>query len=404
MVFSAGIASIGYLFSDAVGSISLMVFILAYLFNYKSISLPKKLVSLPIIALPVFYLFILICSIYSINFAQAQKEIVRFLSFLIYPLIFSSVIPFNFKERRKIILFFITCLIVFFLVCLRTAIYRQIIFWGEGGHFNWYFFYRYDFLEVFNQHPTYVSLFTLLALCFLHFLPEKEMIIKNSFTNGLLSVVLIFSIILYGSRIGYILMMLLGVIYLIRLIKCKKIKELSFVLITFLILLITAWNIPIVKERILFTAGENYDYKYNDKKKVNLGTEEQGRLLMWKDALELIKEKPLLGYGTGASRQVLLEKYEEKGHNIFLEGRYNAHNTYLELLLWGGVVLLVIYLVYLGLLFYQSIIKKDLLLFLFFLIISIAGITETIFIAQGIMFAAFFYCFLNQKYLKDETD
>jgi len=169
-------------------------------------------------------------------------------------------------------------------------------------------------------------------------------------------------------------------------------------------MLITAWNIPIVKERILFTVGENYDYKYNDKEEVNLGTEEQGRLLMWQDALELIKERPVFGYGTGASRQVLLEKYKEKGHHIFLEGKYNAHNTYLELLLWGGIVLLIVYLVYLGLLFYQSIVKKDLLLFLFFLIIVITGITETIFIAKGIMFAAFFYCFLNQKYLKDETD
>lgn len=404
LVFSACFASIGYLFSDGVGSISLIVFSLAYLFNYKSLFLPKKFGSTSIIALPIFYLFIIICSIYSINFGQAQKEIVRFLSFLIYPLIFSSIIPFNFKERRKIILFFIISLIIFFSICIVVSTQRQLVFWGEGGHFNWYFFYRYDFLEVFNQHPTYVSIFTLLALSFLNFLPEKEQLIKDEIINGVLSLILIFALVLYGSRIGYILLMLLGVIYLIRLLTLKRLNELFLILISFILLLGISWNIPIVKERILFTAGENYDYKYNDKKKVNLGTEEQGRLLMWKDALELIKEKPLLGYGTGASRQVLLDKYEEKGHHIFLEGRYNAHNTYLELLLWGGVVLLVIYLVYLGLLFYQSIIKKDLLLFLFFLIISIVGITETIFIAQGIMFAAFFYCFLNQKYLKDETD
>jgi O-antigen ligase len=404
-VLGSAFASVGYLFSNSMGSISLMLFLLAFVLNYKNLNFSiKKILNSPTVSLVLFFLFIIICSFYSENTNQAQKEVVRFLSFLIYPIIFTSIAPFNLKERRSIILLFIISLMLFFFICLTVSIQRQITFWNEGGHFNWYFFYRYDFLEVFNQHPTYVSLFTLLALCFLHFLPEKEMIIKNSFTNGLLSVVLIFSIILYGSRIGYILLMLLGVIYLIRLIKCKKIKELSFVLITFLILLITAWNIPIVKERILFTAGENYNYKYNDKEEVSIGTEEQGRLLMWRDALELIKEKPLLGYGTGASRQVLLDKYEEKGHHIFLEGRYNAHNTYLELLLWGGVILLVIYLVYLGLLFYQSIIKKDLLLFLFFLIISIAGITETIFIAQGIMFAAFFYCFLNQKYLKDETD
>lgn len=404
-MLGSAFASVGYLFSNSMGSISLMLFLLAFVLNYKNLNFSiKKILTSPTVSLVLFFLFIIICSFYSENTNQAQKEVVRFLSFLIYPIIFTSIAPFNLKERRSIILLFIISLMLFFFICLTVSIQRQITFWNEGGHFNWYFFYRYDFLEIFNQHPTYVSLFTLLALSFLNFLPKKEAIIKNHLISACLSFILIFALILYGSRMGYLLLLVLGIVYLIKLINEKKLKHLFLILTSFSCLLITAWNIPIVKERILFSIGENYDYKYNNKEAINVGTEEQGRFLLWQDAFELIKEETFLGYGTGASRQLLLEKYEEKGHTIFLEERYNAHNTYLELLLWGGLVLLIAYLFYLGRLLHQSIVKKDLMLFLFFTIISIAGITETIFIAQGIMFAAFFYCFLNQKHFIHETN
>lgn len=402
LILSTGGASIGYLFSNAFGSLSMMILILSFLVSYKQLSLPKNFLKISFFSLTLFYLFILFGSTYTLNMNQAQKEMIRFLSFLIYPIIFSSVIPFNPKERRKIILFYIISILVFFLVCLGTAIYRQITFWNEGGSFNWYFFYRYDFLEVFNQHPTYVSMFTLLALCFLHFIPQKNSIIKNSVILSLISAFLLFAIILYGSRIGYILLLILGMIYTVRLVLLKKFKEVVFIFLSFVTILFFAWNIPIVKERILFTLGENYEYKYNKKESAKVGTEEQGRFMIWQNAWELIKEKPLIGYGTGSSRGVLINKYEEKGHDVFLNERYNAHNTYLELLLWGGILLLSVYLFALGLLLYNAIIRKDLILFSFFLIITITGITETLFIAQGIMFIAFFYCFLNQKYLSNE--
>lgn len=405
LVLCASFVSFGYLFSNFLGSISFIFLVLAFLINYKDLNFSaQRIFSTPSFSLILFFLFVLICSVYSLNPNQAQKEIVRFLSFLIYPIIFSSIVPFDKKERRKIILFFISSLLVFFGICFVVSIQRQLEFWSIGGSFNWYFFYRYDFLEVLNQHPTYVSMFTLLGLSFLNFLPEKQVIFKKRIISGFLSIVLIFALILYGSRVGYILLLILQVVYLIKLIKFKRSRELIFVLISCVLVLVVSWNIPIVKERILFSLGESYNYKYNDKEGLKIGTEEHGRLLMWQDAIELIKERPLLGYGAGASRQVLLEKYEEKGHYIFLEGRYNAHNTYLELLLWGGVLILFFYFIYLGLLFYQSIIKRDLLLLSFFLILSISSITETIFIAQGIMFAAFFYCFLNQKYHKNEID
>jgi len=85
---------------------------------------------------------------------------------------------------------------------------------------------------------------------------------------------------------------------------------------------------------------------------------------------------------------------------LFLEKKYNTHNTYLELLLIGGATLLFVYLLALGALLFLGIKRKDTVLLSFFLIISIAGLTETLFIAQGIVFFSFFFCFLlsTKKY------
>lgn len=400
LVLSAGIASVGYMFSIASGSIGLMIFLLAWLINYKDIQFSKNIFSPPMIAILGFYLMIIVYGLISSDGQQAQKEIVRFMSFLIFPLIFSTTKIFNTQERNWISRIFVFSLVVFFLVCMAVAWKRQIIFWNGGNDFNWYFFYRYDFLEVFKQHPTYISIFTVLALCIIQFLPQKERVFVNKYTIWIVTFILTSALILYGSRIGYILFVLFGFLYMLRLLKFKRFKEFFVITSVFGLLLVLAWQIPIVKERIMFTAGHKYDYKYNKSESVAQGApEKQGRLLIWSDAVELIKEQPW-GYGTGASRGVLLKKYEENGHELFLEERYNAHNTYLEILLWGGPIMLLVYLIFLATLFFQAYRKRDLVLFYFFLIITITGITETLFLAQGIFFIGFFYCFLNQRYLE----
>lgn len=398
-VISVGIASVGYLFSIATGSIGLMLIVLGLAVNYRQIQHRKlKLVS-PITAMAFFYLLIVIFSFYSTDPNQANKEVVRFISFLIFPLLFYFSIPLNIKERKLVIRIFIWCLVVFFFACLVVAWKRQIVRWNDGSDFNWYFFYRYDFLELFDQHPTYVSIFTLLGLSLLHFLPHREKVFSAKSTTIILTAILSLALVLYGSRMGYVIYGVLGLVYIIRLVWARKFMAVARLLVLFAVMLVICWNIPIVKERILYTSGKKYEYKYNDETEIINGTpEKQGRLLLWQDAIEVILERPFLGYGTGASKKMLFEKYEEKGHVLFLEERYNAHNSYFELLLWGGIPLLTSYILILTSLFWLAYRKRDLVMFALVLIITITGITETLFLAQGILFIAFFICFLTQRH------
>mgnify|MGYP000508543453 CR=1 FL=1 len=400
LVLGAAIASIGYVFSIATGSIGLMLFLVAWLTNYRDVDLGVILKRNSLHLLLLFFGLLIIQIFYSLNIKQGQKDIMRFLAFIIFPLIFLTIKPFGQNERNRIVRIFVHALSLFFIVCFVNAMIRQIGFWSRGGIFNWYYFYRYDFLEIFRQHPTYLSMFTLLSLNFI-FYKKKGIIIKPWLLYGsaLLQTV---AILLYGSRIGYILLILLLGIYILKNISLKSGKDRVRKLLIYgsglIFLVAVMWNIPIIKERLLYSVGFDYNYKFNDKKFIGTNTpEEKGRLLLWQDALEIIKESPLFGHGTGSSRDVLLQKYKIENHTVFLKKRYNAHNTYLELLIMGGVFLLASYLSVLGVLFYQGKRRNDTVLLSFFLIILITSITETIFRAEGIMFLSFFYCFLLTK-------
>lgn len=403
LVFGVMFASLGYLFSINLTSIGVIFLLAFWILNFNDLNFGAFLKKTPLHLLLLFFIFLLIGLFYSEDLQQAQKFITRHLSFILLPIIFSTLKPFNNKENKVVVKTYIYTTTLFFIVCLLNAIYRQVIFSHQGGPFNWYFFYRYDFLEIFDQHPTYVSMYVLLSLSFLLYNGKK--LFKTNWVPISILFVQVLSIVLFGSRIGYIILLILFFIYThenLRVKSNKKKLKLGLVYLTsIIILLIASWKIPIVKERIQFTFGYQQDYKYNNQELIKSSTpEEQGRLLLWEDAFELIKERPLFGYGTGSNNKILYQKYKDKGHLLFLEKKFNTHNTYLEVLLIGGIALLLTYLMLLGALLYQAIRKRNFVLLSFFLIVSITGLTETLFRAQGIVFFSFFFCFIlsTKKY------
>lgn len=388
---------LGFLVSIKTTSIGVTLLLIVWLINFKELEFKFLLKKSAVHLLFIYFVFLLIGISYSQDIQQALKLVTRHLSFILIPIIFLTIKPLSNNERNFIIKTYVYLVSFFFIICLLNAIYRQVVFFNQGGSFNWYFFYRYDLLEIFIQHPTYVSMCTILSLSFL--LNNSKRLFKNNWELVFLMLIQAFSIVLYGSRIGYIILLIVVFLFMYKNLKSKtkKLKAklgLSYT-IAIIILLITFWNIPIVRERIQFTFGYQQEYKFNDKDLIKNGTpEKQGRLLLWEDVYELIKEKPFLGYGTGSSNKILAQKYKEKGHLLFLENKFNAHNTYLELLLVGGVALLLIYLSILLAILYFGIKRKNFVLTSFFLIISITGLTETLFRVQGIVYFSFFFSFL----------
>ncbi len=119
------------------------------------------------------------------------------------------------RERQKIELGYIYSVAVFYIICFLTAVYRQVLFsLSHKKEINWYYFYRYDFLAVFNQHPTYVAMFALLSLSLLLF--KFDSYFKKAFSYYLLIFIHVLGIILTGSRMGYIILIYIRFIIFIQ--------------------------------------------------------------------------------------------------------------------------------------------------------------------------------------------
>jgi O-antigen ligase len=111
--------------------------------------------------------------------------------------------------------------------------------------------------------------------------------------------------------------------------------------------------------------------------------------------VELIKQSPVIGYGTGAEIEVLKEKYFEKKLYLSYLSEFNAHSQYLSFLLNLGMIGCGLFIFILCYGFYWAIKEKDILLISFLVIISVTAISEDILnLNKGIFFYGFFISFL----------
>lgn len=69
------------------------------------------------------------------------------------------------------------------------------------------------------------------------------------------------------------------------------------------------------------------------------------RLPIWASANDVISENPLVGVGAGDAREALIQKFEENNFTLGIKNEFNCHNQYLESMLAGGLVGLIILLI-----------------------------------------------------------
>lgn len=97
-------------------------------------------------------------------------------------------------------------------------------------------------------------------------------------------------------------------------------------------------------------------HRVNDLVRLNPYGSIQWRIDLWRDSINYVKEKPALGFGTGTSHQVILEKRGEE------RGSPDPHNDYLKILLENGLAGILSYLLLIISLLatlYQRYIKTD---------------------------------------------
>ena len=117
----------------------------------------------------------------------------------------------------------------------------------------------------------------------------------------------------------------------------------------------------------------------------------QSRILIWDISLDLIKEKPFFGYGSGDSKLALTKQYKNHNLGFLLDKQFNAHNQYLQSTLDGGLIAGVILLLMLFVPLVLCFKKKQNLYAIFIGILALNFFSEAMLETQsGVIFYAFF--------------
>lgn len=118
------------------------------------------------------------------------------------------------------------------------------------------------------------------------------------------------------------------------------------------------------------------------------------RMARWELIAGLIKKSPLIGYGTGAEKQLLQDQYfEHKLYSSFIN-EFNTHSEYLSFLLKTGIIGLLLYLFVLFWGMREALRRKDLLFSSFLVMILVVGVSENVLdLNKGIFFISFFFSF-----------
>src|SRR5690606_16172305 len=129
------------------------------------------------------------------------------------------------------------------------------------------------------------------------------------------------------------------------------------------------------------------------------------RILLWRNSLDIVKEKPFLGVGVSHVQNMVNYHMEVSGDAYRLPIKLNAHNEYLQTTVGMGVVgLMFLISIYLLPLRYSN--KDRMFVTLtFVLILCTASISESIMERQaGVVFLQLVGCLLVAWKLKDHEE
>lgn len=376
-------------------SIILIVFILLTFLDLKK----DKFKNIPkqfwIFQLP-FYLAI-IGYFYSYNKAEASSMIERQLSIFIFPIILPLAIEIN-SQRKKWMLLSLTlsCVLAVCYLFFNVFSFISDSQLPLSALFSNHFFHH-DFAKPLSIHAGYLSLFVSLSIVFSvqHVLVNK--IIYKKLLYLCFTLILFSGLIFLASRnviptTFFILFFLVPFYY----IKRKLIFILSSIALLS-VLFISLSKISYLEER--FSSNLVNDIVLSDSTNYSLENVEP-RIERWYGAVDLIKQSPIIGYGTGDEIFVLKGMYFEKKYFISYLENFNIHNQYLSYLIKNGLIGFVLFL-FAFLYYLRLAIKQKDFIYLSFLALLLVGfLTENILDAnKGILFFAFLNTFFGYSIL-----
>jgi O-antigen ligase len=331
----------------------------------------------------------LLSTIYTINRPQAFNELGRHISILLFPILFCLTL-FDIRKYRS------QLLLAFSLICTATIgyLYLDALHTIRFYHLPYKTiatsaFTNHNFSDPINVHATFFSLQVAIALIYLLSVLLKEQSNYYRVFYGICIGILSAGLIQLSSKsvcVPLFFIVNLAVPYF--LLQGKSRFRFIGIAASLSVLVIAAiFTLGILKMR--YIADFKYDLRLTSK-----DNRFDSRLDRWSTAINLIKRKPIIGYGAGSELGLLHESFfARKYYNSFINN-LNAHNQYLSFLIKSGIIGLLVYLATLWFGFKQALQRKDLLFFTFMLLIVSVSFSENLLdVDKGIIFYAFFFSF-----------
>ena len=358
----------------------------------KTIWIKKKMLIYSV--LPFFLLHVL-GLLYTDYLEDGYRYLEKTISFLLLPVIFlffrKELLTILSKVVLKGLLY--GC-IVSLLVLLTLNFYNYFlsndILIIKKSLFDYYHTYHY-FTKPLEQHPTYLGVYYLTSLIFINRTIRKtsvKVVLFALFCTGL---------IFLNSRIIFFGFVFCAAFFLLRgayrLVTKKKFKLLLIFGIG-LGLGVFALSKQISDTYIGYRIKNIYRFEVSLKseEKINSKTKANPRMSRWISSLELVREKPLFGYGTADEYPNLKKKFEKNGLFAAAKNEYNTHNQFIGYAIrfgiFGFLCLICFFILNLRLAIINNNIQYALLVFIVFFVCLVENFFDRNF---GITFSAVFF-------------
>ena len=351
-----------------------------------------------------FWILHAISLIYTKNLDRGLFDLQQKLSLLLFPLVCVSAKELVITFRKQILISFVVGLVLTSLLCFLKAAINSFSFSPDGLVFNpipadafWenhFWHYRLSF----PRHPTYLSMFYSFGLVVLFWLLKGKPSKKLMVIYYLLVALFLLMIILLTSRSGILigaLVLIVGFLWLYfrRTTLLMKILFLFVVIVSISLFAINNTRFSILLKGL--GLNENTQIVKDSQLEDKLMGETLIRLKIWAAIPEVVENSWLFGVGSGDAKEVLLERYKQKGLEYALQNELNAHNQYLQTLLSLGIVGLIILLAVIVMPVIQSFRERNILPMLFLIIIMSNFMVESVFERiAGVLFVSIFYSLL----------
>jgi O-antigen ligase len=358
------------------------------------------------------FIFYVIGMFYGDDFKSGMQVLETKLSFLIFPLIYSSYYQTTINNLNKYLKSFIFGCIVYAIVCLGWASYCYFKpvytdYYGVMTNLGSNYFYYTNLSKLF--HPSYIAMYLTFSLFSVWFMLFKR-IIKFNFWLILIIIILITFVLLLSSKTGWIGLLIWALCISIWQYSPKSLLislgKFSFIIAAFLFL--NLYFTPIFSNRIPNLTVIKNAIQGNDEQNNKITTSDDGsarRVFVWKASVDVIKQNLFWGVGTGDTRDELMNMYLKKGMNAEYKAELNSHNQYLNTGVTLGLIGIIVLLLCLGAPLFIALKLKSYLLIGFIFLILINFLTESMLETQaGVIFYAFFNTLLCLKLKNDSIE